>query len=52
MGEMYEERYRQRFRHPDIRRHNLQHEELLARYPERWAEEIRRCCDMRKKMDV
>lgn len=33
MGEMYEERYRQRFRHPNIRRHDLQHEELLVRYP-------------------
>lgn len=51
MGAKYEERYRQHFRNPDIRRHDLQHEELLARYPERWAEEIRQCCDMGKKMD-
>lgn len=51
MGAQYEERYRQHFRNPDIRRHDLQHEELLVRYPDRWAEEIRQCCNTGKKMD-
>lgn len=51
MGTQYEERYRLHFRDPDIRRYDLQHEELLARYPERWTEEIRQCCDMGKRMD-
>lgn len=44
MGEEYEARYRQHFDAPDIRRHDMQHEELLARYPEEWAAEVRRCC--------
>ena len=44
MGEEYLRRYRQHFQDPDIRRHEMQHEELLICYPERWAEEIRNCC--------
>ena len=44
MGEEYLRRYRQHFQDPDIRRHEMQHEELLICYPERWAEEIRSCC--------
>jgi len=28
------------------RRHNLQHEELLVRYPEEWAAGVRCCCGM------
>lgn len=44
MGEKYEARYRKHFENPDIRRHAMQHEELLMRYPERWAEEICLCC--------
>ena len=44
MGEKYPRRYRQHFQNPDIRRHELQHEELLICYPERWAEEIKSCC--------
>jgi pimeloyl-ACP methyl ester carboxylesterase len=44
MGEKYEQRYRQHFKNPDIRRHDLQHEELLVCQPENWATEVRRCC--------
>ena len=34
MGEEYENRYRRHFVDPDIRYHAMQHEELLACYPE------------------
>jgi hypothetical protein len=44
MGEEYETRYRQHFKNPDIRRHDLQHEELLVCQPEHWAAEVHRCC--------
>lgn len=44
MGEMYLERYHMHFKNPDIRRHELQHEELLICYPKEWAQEIRSCC--------
>lgn len=44
MGGKYLERYQKHFKNPDIRRHNMQHEELLMRYPEEWAAEVRRCC--------
>jgi pimeloyl-ACP methyl ester carboxylesterase len=44
MGEKYEKRYRRHFKNPDIRRHDLQHEELLVCQPEHWAAEVRRCC--------
>jgi hypothetical protein len=44
MGEKYEQRYRQHFKNPDIRRHNLQHEELLVCQRSNWAAEVRRCC--------
>jgi pimeloyl-ACP methyl ester carboxylesterase len=44
MGEEYEKRYRQHFKSPDIRRHDLQHEELLVCQPENWAAEVRHCC--------
>ena len=37
-------RYRKHFKAPDIRRHDLQHEELLVCYPQQWAEEVRNCC--------
>lgn len=46
MGERYEERYRRHFQDPDIRRHDMYHEELLVCHPERWAEEVRRCCQL------
>ena len=30
----------------DIRRYDMQHEELLICYPERWTEEVRKCCEI------
>ena len=44
MGEKYLERYNRHFKDPDIRRHNMQHEELLICFPEQWAEEVEKCC--------
>lgn len=41
MGEEYLKRYQQHFRKPDIRRHDMQHEELLICYPEKWAREVK-----------
>lgn len=46
MGEEYLKRYNRHFRDADIRRHDLQHEELLICYPEKWAEEVRSCCGL------
>ena len=37
MGEEYENRYRRHFVDPDILYHAMQHEELLACYPEQWG---------------
>ncbi len=37
MGEKYRVRYEQHFAHPVIHEQDLQHEELLACYPEQWA---------------
>lgn len=42
MGEMYLERYHKHFENPDICEHDLQHEELLLSYPQKWAEEVKR----------
>ena len=44
MGEEYENRYRRHFVDPDIRYHAMQHEELLACYPEQWVEEVLASC--------
>lgn len=44
MGEKYEKRYMKHFASPDIRRHDMRHEELLICYPLRWAEEVKSCC--------
>ena len=44
MGEEYEKRYRQHFKSPDIRRHNLQHEEPLVCRPDEWVREVVSCC--------
>ncbi|EET60298.1 hypothetical protein BRYFOR_07858 [Marvinbryantia formatexigens DSM 14469] len=46
MGEEYLQRYQKHFRQPDIRRQELQHEELLVSYPEKWAEEVKSCCGL------
>ena len=48
MGETYLERYHRHFKNSDIRRHDMQHEELLICYPERWAEEVKKCCEISK----
>ena len=37
MGESYRARYEKHFAHPVIHEQDLQHEELLACYPEQWA---------------
>ena len=44
MGDKYLDRYNKHFKAPDIRRHNMQHEELLICYPEQWTEEVKKCC--------
>ena len=44
MGKKYLERYKKHFKSPDIRKHCLKHEELLACYPKLWSEEVARCC--------
>ncbi|MGN0295119.1 MAG: hypothetical protein ACI4D3_14060 [Lachnospiraceae bacterium] len=49
MGPQYLERYERHFKGPDIRRHNLQHEELLVCYPERWVQEVTECCAVTKE---
>ena len=41
MGEKYRERYVRHFANPVIHEQNLQHEELLACYPEQWAQLVR-----------
>ena len=46
MGEQYEARYRQHFADPDIIRHDLQHEELLVCYPQKWVREVEGCCGL------
>ncbi|MDO5546196.1 MAG: alpha/beta hydrolase [Eubacteriales bacterium] len=38
MGKKYRTRYEQHFAHPIIHEQDLQHEELLACYPEQWVE--------------
>lgn len=42
MGEKYRARYEQHFAHPILHEQNLQHEELLACYPEQWADLVKR----------
>ena len=44
MGEKYLERYTRYFQNPHIVAHDLRHEELLICYPEKWVEEIEKCC--------
>lgn len=41
MGEKYRERYERHFAHPVLHEQNLQHEELLACYPEKWAQLVK-----------
>lgn len=42
MGEKYEKRYLTYFKNPDIRRHDMQHEELFCCYSAEWVEEVRK----------
>lgn len=42
MGEKYLKRYYKHFKSPIIIEHDLQHEELLAMYKEKWVEEIKK----------
>ncbi|MCH5349052.1 MAG: alpha/beta hydrolase [Oscillospiraceae bacterium] len=46
MGKKFLDRYKQHFNDPDIHSFNMQHEELLVCYPEKWAEEIKLCCGL------
>ena len=48
MGEKYLERYQRHFKNPDIRHHDMQHEELLICNPEMWEAEVRKCCEISK----
>ena len=41
MGEKYRERYERHFANPVIHEQDLQHEELLACYPERWVQLVK-----------
>lgn len=42
MGEKYRARYAQHFACPIIHQQDMQHEELLACYPEEWAQLVKR----------
>lgn len=44
MGKQYLKRYHEYFKNPRIVSFDLQHEELLACYPEKWTKEIEKCC--------
>lgn len=41
MGEKYRARYQKHFAHPVIHEQDLQHEELLACYPEKWSQLVK-----------
>jgi hypothetical protein len=43
MGKKYLKRYHRHFANPDIRFHNLQHEELLVCEPDKWVDEVKKC---------
>lgn len=44
MGAKYLDRYKAHFAEPDIREHNMEHEELFACHPEEWLKEVYACC--------
>ena len=52
MGEQYEGRDRQHFRDPDLRRHNMRHEELLVCDPGEWAAEVLRSCGIEQGQGI
>lgn len=41
MGEQYRSRYKQHFAHPILHEQDLQHEELLVCYPDKWVELVK-----------
>ena len=45
MGEKYEKRYCMYFKNPDIRKHNMQHEELFCCHSAEWVEEVRKAVE-------
>mgnify|MGYP001317490149 CR=1 FL=1 len=42
MGRKYEKRYCTYFKNPDIRRHNMQHEELFCCHSAEWVKEVKK----------
>ena len=46
MGRKYEKRYCTYFKNLDIRRHNMQHEELFCCHSEEWVEEVRKAVEV------
>ena len=48
MGAKYRERYERHFANPVIHEQDLQHEELLACYPERWAQLVKNIMEGKK----
>ena len=42
MGKKYEKRYWTYFKNPDIRRHNMQHEELFCCHSAEWVKEVKK----------
>ena len=38
--------YERHFKAPDIRHHEMQHEQLLTCYPKAWVQEIVKCCEV------
>ena len=46
MGRKYEKRYCTYFKNPDIRRHNMQHEELFCCHSAEWVEEVRKAVEL------
>ena len=46
MGSKYEERYHTYFKNPDIRKHDMQHEELFCCHSAKWVEEVRKSVAM------
>lgn len=49
MGEKYRARYEQHFAHLVIHEQDLQHEELLACYPEKWAQLVKSIAEGEKR---
>ena len=45
MGEKYEKRYCTYFKNPDIRRHNMQHEELFCCHSAEWVKEVKKAVE-------